>query len=154
MRFFSKSLLTFDLLGLFWWRTFKNTLLAVFLKDVGFEANLYDPGVIIVVNNVGTNNRPLFLSQFFQFLAFWESSCFDFRIDSSWRVLLQPCQNPVYLCAQIREFLSMYLLPNWWKYARVLSYLVRNSSNKQHQSERVFTMAQIYADAVMTETVN
>ena len=111
--FFSKSLLTFDLFGLFWWRNFKNTLLAVFLKGMGSEANLYDPCVIKSGQQRRDEQyRPLFLSQIFRFFDFCESSCFDVRIDSSWRVLLQLCQNPIYLCAQSREFLSVYLLHN------------------------------------------
>ena len=65
-------------------------------------------------------------------------------------VFCYKCTEPhFYLYAQSREFLFVYLLPNWGKCARVLSYLVKNSINKQHQSERVFTMARISAGAVV-----
>ena len=36
----------------------------------------------------------------------------------------------------------------------VLSILVRNSSNKQHQPERVFTIVRISAGAVTADTTN
>ena len=50
-----------------------------------------------------------------------------------------------YLHVQSRKFLfCIYYLLIWGKYARVLLNLVRTSSNKQHQLERVFTMARIY----------
>ena len=97
-----------------------------------------------------TSYLDLFLKTIFLILAFWGSSCFGCSNRFFLVFLATTVSGPrFYLYAQSREFLFVYVLPNWGKCARVLSYLVKNSTNKQHQSERVFTMARISAGAVV-----
>ena len=100
-------------------------------------------------------NRPFFLSRFSLFSAFWGFSRFG---HSKQFFFVFPATNMSeprsYLCVQSPEFLFVYLVAVWGKYTRVLLYLVRKSSNKQHRSEHVFTMARISAGLVRANIVN
>ena len=102
--------------------------------------------------------RPFSQADFPEFWPFgWDQVVLDVQIDSSWCFLLQPCQNPVFICTTHRAasfYSCAYYLIEGNMLCRVLSYLVKNSSNKEHQSEWVFTMARISTGAVTTDIAN
>ena len=98
----------------------------------------------------------LFLSHFFGFSAFWGSSGFGLLNRFFLVFLATNMSEPrfYYTHGATGLYLCTHYLIKGIALCRVLLYLVRNSSNKQHQSKRVFTMERISAGAVTADITN